>query len=108
MKIQDLLEELKKDYHTQEDCYEDFLEQFLNKYDCKKVKEGLEVDKHRWYETSIIVYKVATDEGDKFFGIRACTDIFGEESSYSDISWNPAYFEMIEKQEITYVACEEI
>lgn len=104
MKINELLEELKKDYTEQEDCYEEVLAPFIKKYGCIKVKEGLEVDKHRWYETSIIVYKVNTDDGEKFFGVRACTDIVGEGSGYDDIMWNMYFFEMVEKQEITYIA----
>lgn len=103
MKINELLEELKSGYSKQTDCYEDVLEPFIKKYSCKQVKSGLEVDKHRWYETSIIVYQINTDDGIKFFGVRACTDIFGEESGYNDIMWGMVFFEMVEKQEITYV-----
>lgn len=103
MNINELLEELKNGYTRQTDCYEEVLNPFLDKYGCVTVKSGLDVDNHRWYETSIIVYKVNTDEGDKFFGVRAATDIFGEESSYNDIMWDMCFFEMIEKQETTYI-----
>lgn len=102
MKIKELLDELKKHYSEQNDSLEEFLYPFLEKYGCREVKSGIDVDKHRWYETSIIVYKVKTDEGDKFFGVRACTYIFSESSSYDDIMWNMVFFEMVEKQEITY------
>lgn len=103
MKINELLEELRKNYLNQEYCYEQHLEDFVKKHNCVKVKDGLDVDKHRWYETSIIVYRVDTDEGVKFIGVRACTDIKGEEAGYSDIGWTMRFMEMIEKQEVTYV-----
>ena len=103
MKINELLEELKSNYSKQTDYPEDFLSPFIDKHKCVKVKENLDVDKHRWYETSIIVFKVDTDEGIKFFGTRACTFLFSEMSSIDDIGWTMNFFEMVEKQEITYV-----
>lgn len=104
MKLNEILEELRNGYSKQDECYEDVLSDVLKKHNCVKVAENLDVDKHRWYETSIIVYKVPTDDGEKFFGVRACTDLFSESSSYDDICWEMSFFEMAEKQETTYKA----
>jgi len=65
----------------------------------KPVAEGLDVDKHRWYETTITVYKVA--EG--FIGVRSCTDLFSESMGYDDVQWEPWFGEMVEVNIPTYI-----
>lgn len=63
------------------------------------VESGLDVDKHRWYETSITVYK--HEEG--FLGIRFVTDQFSEQSSMEDHYWTLPAFEMQEVKNVTYI-----
>jgi hypothetical protein len=62
------------------------------------VQEGLNVDKHRWYETSITVIKIF----DKFLGIRHVSDVFSEQMDCEDIFWKLCFFEMEEVKTITY------
>lgn len=65
----------------------------------KCVKEGLGVDKHRWYETSIEVYVI----GEWFLGICGVSDLFSEQVGYDDCSIETTAFEMEEVQSVTYI-----
>ena len=67
------------------------------------VAQGLDVAKHRWYETSTTVYKHL--EG--FIGIRYVTDLFSESSSMEDIFWTLRAFEMEQVMEPTYKICKD-
>ena len=69
----------------------------------KCVAEGLDVDKHRWYETSINVYAV----GEWLLGICGPSDLFSESSSYSDLFAETTAFEMEAVQSVTYQALKE-
>lgn len=64
----------------------------------KILTEGLDVDKHRWYETSITVYQY----GNEIFGIQYVTDLFSEQSSFEDIYWTIYAYEMQEEKVISY------
>lgn len=62
------------------------------------VKTGLEVDKHRWYETSVTVVKVLYG----FLGIKHISGLFSEGSDYSDCDFTMQFFEMEEYTIISY------
>ena len=68
------------------------------KGDYKCVKEGLNVDKHRWYENSTNVYAV----GEWFLGVCGPSDLFSESSSFEDLFVDTVAFEMEEVQSVTY------
>lgn len=70
-----------------EDIYQEY---FQDKYET--VESGLEVNKHRWYETSIEVIKI----NDGFIGINSVTDTFSEQSSILDMFFTLQFFEMKE------------
>jgi len=67
--------------------------------DAKLVESDLDVDKHRWYETSLYVYKL---EDGFLLGIRAVSDIFSEMSGLEDIDWDLNFQEMERVQAVTY------
>lgn len=59
----------------------------------------LDVDKHRWYETSV---DVLLFEDGKIFGVEKVSDLFSESMSYSDCYHTITFFEMEEVQTVTY------
>lgn len=77
-------------------------EHFKSEENYKIVAEGLDVDKHRWYETSITVIEIYG----RLLGVRLVTDLFSESMSYSDVGWEPAFFEMVQVQVVSYVPKE--
>lgn len=60
---------------------------------------GLEVDEHRWFETSTTVYRV----GDWFIGLDGPSKLYGENSSWEDLCCPVVAFEMDQIQSVTYV-----
>jgi len=62
------------------------------------IAEGLKVDKHRWYETTLAVYKL--NEG--LLGVVSVTDLFSEQSSVDDIYHTLQFYEVEEVPSITY------
>lgn len=79
---------------------EDLPEDIYNKYFADIDAEDLElyVDKHRWYETSVSVYKI----GDEFLGVESVTDVFSEQMGYSDCGHTLNFFEMEEFSTVSY------
>ena len=61
--------------------------------------EGLEPEKHRWYETAIRVISV----GGKVLGIRHITTLYSESMTTEDCYHILEFFEMKEVKTITYV-----
>lgn len=61
----------------------------------KPIERGIDVQKHRWYETSINVYKL----GDWFIGIYHVSDMYSDRSSLEDFEEYVYIFEM-EREEI--------
>jgi hypothetical protein len=102
MKFNDLLENLKEKYKIQTDCYEEELYETMKEIEFEEVKSGLDVEKHRWYETSTTVYKVICDDGIKFLGINCATGLFSESSSWEDLYCSYDFFEMEEIKIISY------
>jgi len=57
-----------------------------------QVKHGLNVEKHRWYETTITVIQVANG----FIGVRSITQVYSESSSIEDCFFTLEFYEMNE------------
>ena len=81
-----------------EDLPNDIWEEYFKTNEIKCIKSDLDVDKHRWYETSITVYKYQ----DRFFGVRSVTNVFSEQSEVEDMFHTLKFFEMKEVITITY------
>jgi hypothetical protein len=84
---------IQKNYEFEEDLPEEML-----KYFTKQLASELDIDKHRWYETSISVWQ--TNEG--LLGVRSITNLYSEQSYYEDISWKLRFFEMKTVRTVTY------
>ena len=80
-----------------EDIYKEY---FADK---NSVARDLEIDRHRWYETSVIVFKVL--EG--YIGCRYVSNVFSERMSPEDIGHYLKFEEYIPKSIITYVPKKE-
>lgn len=65
---------------------------------CKIVDSELDINKHRWYETSITVYEL----NGEYFGILYVTDTFSESSSISDMFHTVKAFPMKKIEIISY------
>lgn len=74
-------------------------EELYNKYFKSAVGGGIDVERHRWYETDITVYEVE----DGLLGVRAVSLLYSEQSSIEDIFWHLQFFEMEEIRTITYI-----
>ena len=70
---------------------------FENKH--QVVAENLDVDKHRWYETSIVVIEF---EDGSLMGTRVVSDLFSESMSFEDVDWGMVFFEMEPVTTVTY------
>ena len=98
----EIIKYFNENHETQKASYDDDLYETLKKFNAEKVAEGLGVDKHRWYETSTIVFKIKADDGEFFLGVTACTGMFSEESGFSDICWDYGFEEMKPVTKISY------
>lgn len=78
-----------------EDIYTEY---FKDKY--SEVEYGLDVDTHRWYETSTTVLKF---EGG-FMGVNYITNMFSESQDYEDCYHTMEFFEMEEYVTTSYRA----
>lgn len=103
MDFDKLLEELSKlkISQTSMDWEEDLPKDLWDKYftDAHVEDERLDVDKHRWYETSITVYKI----GDRYLGVDSVTDLFSEMMDVSDCYHTLEFFEMKPVTTVRYV-----
>lgn len=99
--IKEIIEELNslKIIQKSMDFTEDLDQDILDKYFTNCVKELLDVDKHRWYETSIQVYELP----DGYLGVQCITDVVGESNSVEDMFWTLKFFEMDQIQVISYI-----
>lgn len=62
------------------------------------VGTDLDNDPHRWYETSLQVFKTLYG----FIGVRVGSKLYNEESTWSDIAWSYEFVEMEEIQVTSY------
>lgn len=63
------------------------------------VESNLNIDKHRWYETSIEVIRM---DDDTLMGIESITDQYNEMSEYEDHYYTLKFYEMEEIPSFTY------
>lgn len=96
-KFNELLEQLQglKIVQTSIDWAENLPEQIWNdhfKANFKELKNGLDVDQRRHYETSISVIEIY----EKLLGIRHITNLYSESSSCEDCYVTIEFFEMEE------------
>jgi len=84
------------------DIWDKYFEDFYMDLD-----EGLDVDKHRWYELSTSVLEFENGflghKGEFILGIRHISNLYSEESSYEDMCHHLEFFEMEPIKTITYV-----
>jgi len=66
--------------------------------------DGIGIDGHRHYETSIYVYEF---DNDFLLGIRAISQLYSEMSSIDDIYHILEFYEMEEKEVVTYTIKKE-
>lgn len=99
--MKEIIKELNDLKITQKsiDFLEDLPEEIYEKYFQEEVENGLDVDKHRWYETSISVFRI--DEG-LFIGVESVTDTFSEQSEVEDMYHTLRFFEMEAIPSVTY------
>ena len=77
-----------------ENIYEKYFENSI----C--VAQELDINKHRWYETGISVWKTA----DGLLGVRSVTKLYSESSDIEDIYHTLRFFEM---EEITVTSYKQ-
>jgi hypothetical protein len=66
----------------------------------KEVAHNIDVDTHRWYETSITVLQL----NESFMGVRFITNMFSESQDYEDCYHHLEFYEMEEYTTIAYRA----
>lgn len=67
--------------------------------DAKIVASDLDVDQHRWYETSVTVYNIYG----RFLGIRSVSNLYSESMDYDDVSGSYWFGEMEAVPSVSYV-----
>lgn len=82
----------------EEDIPPEIWENYIKYTITHAMADGLDVDTHRWYETSISVYKVL----DGFLGVRYLTNLFSESMDWEDCYHTLQFFEMEEIQITSY------
>lgn len=95
--MKELIEELNAQHIVQSQDEED-LDEILEDWDF--IENGLDIDKHRWYETSIAVFK--NKDNNSYLGVRIVSDIFSESMSISDVEHEYKFYEMEPVTTITY------
>ena len=98
-----LFEELSKLVITQksmdwaENIPDDIWDQWFDS-SYNEVAYGLNIDTHRWYETSITVIRIYND----FLGIEYVSNLFSESSDVDDICHTIKFHKMEEIQTTSY------
>ena len=67
--------------------------------DIEIIEIGIEVEKHRYYETSISVLKLE----DGLIGIRTLSDLFSEQMNWTDTYESPRFHEVESKEVVTTI-----
>lgn len=103
-KFNELLEKLKSLNIKQKsidwiECIPDEIWDEHFKDNFMEIKSGINVDKHRWYETSTSVVSIYG----KLLGIKHVTDLFSESMSCEDCYETIDFFEMKEVTVTSYV-----
>lgn len=92
-KIKEIIDELNNLKIIQKtiDFLEDLPEDIYKKwFENRDVDSDLNVNKHRWYETSISVFEIPQG----FIGVKSVTDTFSEQSMVEDMFHTLEFFEM--------------
>ena len=76
-----------------EDIYNEYIK---NNY--KEVATELDVDKHRWNETSIVVIEIFGS----YIGIRRISNMYSEMGDLDDICWYHKFLKMEQIQTVSY------
>jgi len=96
MKKEDLIRKAK-DWYENGGCYNTFsLEEHLGSD--LLVKDNIDIDKHRWYETSVSIFKCS----DGLLGIRLPSQLYSESSEWSELYSGIEFYEVEEVMEIAY------
>ena len=86
-----------KELYKNGECYNTFeLEEYLGSD--LLVNDNINIDKHRWYETSISVFKCS----DGLLGIRLPSQLYSESSEWSDLYSGIEFYNVEEAQEVVY------
>jgi len=107
-KFDELLAKLKKlniiqKYGTWEEALpEDIYNEYFRN-NCSEIKCGLDVETHRWYETSMVVVKIF----DRFLGIRYASNVFSEMQDWESCYVTIEFHEMEEIKVISYKIKEQ-
>lgn len=86
---------IKQTSSWQEDIPEDVWKECI---EGNLVARGLDVDKHRWYETIIDVFKC----GEEFIGVRHVGMTYSEMQDIDSLDWQLEFFEMEKIHTVTY------
>lgn len=105
-KFDELLKELQSIDRTQRGCWDDDLyelgvwQKYFDDEDAnyKELKSNLDVNTHRWWESSITVISIFG----RILGIRHISNVFSENMDYSDVGFTYGFFEMEEVSTISY------
>ena len=84
----------------EENIHEEIWNEYFDKIIYEQVAFGLDVDTHRWYETSTTVVKLP----DGIMGVNYITNMFSESQDYIDCYHTMEFFEMEEYATISYRA----
>lgn len=86
-----------KNWYENGECYNTFeLEELVE--GAELVKEDVDIEKHRWYETSISIFKCS----DGLLGIRLPSQLYSESSEWSDLYSGIEFYEVKEVMEVAY------
>jgi len=86
---------LQKSGEWVEDLPEELYEKYF-KRNC--IDEEIDIEKHRWYETSISVY----DTSKGLIGVRHASQLYSESSMWEDLGYTIKFFEMESFEIITF------
>ena len=100
MKFEEVLEHINTIKYSSLWDADEYLEYDLEVMACD---EGLDVDKHRWYESSTNVYPI----GNRFLGVRGVSHCYSEMSDASDYMCTTEAFEMEEIKTVMYIKKKE-
>jgi hypothetical protein len=82
----------------QENIPEDIWKEYFENFSFEEVAFDLNIDTHRWYETSTTVIRI----NGIFMGINYITNMFSEAMDYEDCYHHLEFMEMEEFQTVSY------
>ena len=92
----ELIKQAKELYKNGE-CYNTFeLEEHIGSD--LLVNNNVNIDKHRWYETSISIFRCS----DGLLGIRLPSQLYSESSEWSDLYSGIEFYDVEEVMEVAY------